>query len=162
MNYPYIMILFIEVISPSAGEERLRSGREKLRAEKIEPGDLLDRPRTRNNEGHRPASSRFGSSRGGEATLETMRITSVVLIAVLSLVGTQALAQNQVLSPAASDSGLSLPKIAWPHPFIYGGLGLKGGGYAPMSGKVGGCRFTPEEMSSGRWRWQVKADHRAL
>jgi hypothetical protein len=67
-----------------------------------------------------------------------MRITSVLLIAVLSLVGTQALAQNQVLSPAASDSGLSLPKIAWPHPFIYGGLGLKGGGYAPMSGEVGG------------------------
>jgi hypothetical protein len=64
-----------------------------------------------------------------------MRNTSVLLIMLLGIVGPQAFAQNAVLSP--SDSGPSFPKLAWPHPFVYGGLGLNGGGYAPLSGKVG-------------------------
>ena len=66
-----------------------------------------------------------------------MRTKSILLIVVLSFVGTQASAQNAVLATKTSDSSSSFPKIAWPRPFIYGGLGLNGGGYAPMSGKVG-------------------------
>jgi hypothetical protein len=66
-----------------------------------------------------------------------MRTTSLFLLALLSFAGTRALAQNQVLPSSTSDSGPSLPHITWPRPFVYGGLGLNGGGYAPMSGKVG-------------------------
>ena len=66
-----------------------------------------------------------------------MRNISLLLVVVLCIVGTQAFAQNAVLAPAASNSGPSFPKITWPRPFIYGGLGLNGGGYAPLSGNVG-------------------------
>ena len=34
-------------------------------------------------------------------------------------------------------SGFSLPHLRWPRPFVYGGLGLNGGGYAPVVGKIG-------------------------
>ncbi len=34
-------------------------------------------------------------------------------------------------------SGTSIPRLGWPHPFVYGGLGLNSGGYAPLSGNVG-------------------------
>lgn len=66
-----------------------------------------------------------------------MRAKSILLVVVLCLVGTQAFAQNAVLPATTSDSSGSFPKIVWPRPFIYGGLGLNGGGYAPLSGKVG-------------------------
>jgi len=66
-----------------------------------------------------------------------MRTKSILLVVVLCLVGTQAFAQNAVLPATTSDSSGSFPKIVWPRPFIYGGLGLNGGGYAPLSGKVG-------------------------
>ncbi len=67
-----------------------------------------------------------------------MRAKSILLIAVLSFVGTQASAQNAVLATKTSDSSSSFPKIEWPRPFIFGGVGLNGGGYAPLSGKIGG------------------------
>lgn len=67
-----------------------------------------------------------------------MRAKSILLIVVLSFVGTQASAQNAVLATKTSDSSSSFPKIEWPRPFIFGGVGLNGGGYAPLSGKIGG------------------------
>ena len=76
-----------------------------------------------------------------------MRTKSILLIVVLSFVGTQASAQNAVLAPTTTDSSSSLPKIVWPRPFIYGGLGLNGGGYAPLSGKVGaGLRIDQDHL----------------
>jgi hypothetical protein len=76
-----------------------------------------------------------------------MSTKSILLIVVLSFVGTQASAQNAVLAPTASDSSTSLPKLVWPRPFIYGGVGLNGGGYAPLSGKVGaGLRIDQEHL----------------
>jgi hypothetical protein len=66
-----------------------------------------------------------------------MRTTSVLFFCLLSMASTQVLAQNQVLPSSTSDSGLSFPHLSWPRPFVYGGLGLNGGGYAPMAGKVG-------------------------
>jgi len=66
-----------------------------------------------------------------------MRTKSILLIVLLSFAGAQASAQNAVLAPTTSDSSSSFPKIVWPRPFIYGGLGLNGGGYAPLAGKVG-------------------------
>lgn len=66
-----------------------------------------------------------------------MRTTSLFLLAVLSIAGPQAVAQNQVLPSSTSDSGFSLPHISWPRPFVYGGVGLNSGGYSPLSGKVG-------------------------
>ena len=64
--------------------------------------------------------------------------TKLMLVSIfLGLVSALALAQNAVLPATTSDSDSSFPKVAWPRPFIYGGLGLNGGGYAPMSGKVG-------------------------
>ena len=67
-----------------------------------------------------------------------MSAKSILLIVVLSFVGTQASAQNAVLATKTSDSSSSFPKIEWPRPFIFGGVGLNGGGYAPLSGKIGG------------------------
>jgi hypothetical protein len=82
-----------------------------------------------------------------------MRKISLLLVVVLCIVGTQAFAQNAVLAPAASDSGPSFPKITWPRPFIYGGLGLNGGGYTPASGKVGaGLR-----IDSDHFIWMANA-----
>ena len=66
-----------------------------------------------------------------------MRTGLMPVIILLGLASTQALARNAVLPATTSDSGSSFPKVAWRGPFIYGGLGLDGGGYAPMSGKVG-------------------------
>jgi hypothetical protein len=66
-----------------------------------------------------------------------MRTKLMLVIILLGLVSTQTFAQNAVLPATTSDSGSSFPKLAWPRPFIYGGLGLNGGGYAPMSGKIG-------------------------
>jgi hypothetical protein len=66
-----------------------------------------------------------------------MRVKLKLLIAVLGILGSQVLAQNAVLPSSASASGLSFPKLAWPRPFVYGGLGVNGGGYAPLSGTVG-------------------------
>jgi hypothetical protein len=63
--------------------------------------------------------------------------TKLMLVSIfLGLVSALAFAQNAVLPATTSDSDSSFPKVAWPRPFIYG-LGLNGGGYAPMSGKVG-------------------------
>ncbi len=67
-----------------------------------------------------------------------MSAKSILLIVVLSVVGTKASAQNAVLATKTSDSSSSFPRIEWPRPFIFGGLGLNGGGYAPLSGKIGG------------------------
>ena len=76
-----------------------------------------------------------------------MRTKLMLAIILLGLVSTLALAQNAVLPATTSDSGSSFPKVAWPRPFIYGGLGLNGGGYAPMSGKVGtGLRIDQEHL----------------
>ncbi len=77
-----------------------------------------------------------------------MGTKSILVVVLLSFVAAQASAQNAVLAPTASDSGSSFPKIAWPRPFIYGGLGLNGGGYAPLSGKVGaGLRIDQEHLT---------------
>jgi hypothetical protein len=66
-----------------------------------------------------------------------MRTASLLLFVLFSMAGTQVLAQNQVLPASTDDSGFSLPHLSWPRPFIYGGLGLNGGGYSPASGKIG-------------------------
>ncbi|MGA9798971.1 MAG: hypothetical protein WBQ68_08160 [Terriglobales bacterium] len=84
-----------------------------------------------------------------------MRIPWVLLIVGLSIVGPQAFAQNHVLSPTVSDSGPSFPKIVWPRPFIYGGLGLNGGGYSPASGNVGaGLRIDQNHLI-----WEASASY---
>lgn len=78
-----------------------------------------------------------------------MRTGLMLVIILLGLAGTQALARNAVLPATTSDSGLSFPKVAWPRPFIYGGLGLNGGSCAPMSGKVGtGLRIDQNHLIS--------------
>jgi hypothetical protein len=66
-----------------------------------------------------------------------MRTRSMLLLLVIGLIGAQAFAQNAVWSPTTSDTGGSLPKLTWPRPFVYGGVGLGGSGYAPLSGRVG-------------------------
>jgi hypothetical protein len=84
-----------------------------------------------------------------------MRITLKLLIAVLGILGTQGFAQNAVLPWSAADSGLSFPKLTWPRPFVYGGLGLNGGGYSPLSGKVGaGLR-----IDTNRLIWEGSASY---
>jgi len=73
-----------------------------------------------------------------------MRTTSLLFILVLSIAGTQAFGQNAVLP---TGSGPSFPKLPWPRPFVYGGLGLNGGGYAPLSGTVGaGLRIDKDHL----------------
>jgi hypothetical protein len=61
-----------------------------------------------------------------------MRTISATLTLVLGiLISNHAAAQN--LFPNSSGS-----KVPWPHPFVYGGVGVNGGGYSPFSGTVGG------------------------
>jgi hypothetical protein len=66
-----------------------------------------------------------------------MRTRSMLLLLVIGLIGAQAFAQNAVWPPTTSDTGGSLPKLTWPRPFVYGGVGLGRSRYAPLSGKVG-------------------------
>lgn len=58
----------------------------------------------------------------------------MVVLGLVLGVGTQpASAQNLVSAPASSG-----PKLTWPHPFLYAGIGVNGGGYSPFSGSLGG------------------------
>src|SRR5438045_135444 len=69
------------------------------------------------------------SVRTSDYSTPTTTVTLLFLLVILSLV-TSASAQN-ILSESSSS------RLGLPHPFVYGGLGLNGGGYAPLSGKVG-------------------------
>ncbi len=76
-----------------------------------------------------------------------MRNTLLLLLVMLGTVSTQAFAQNAILPTSAPDSGFSFPKLTWPRPFIYGGLGLNGGGYSPASMNVGtGLRIDTDRL----------------
>ena len=58
-------------------------------------------------------------------------LSAVFILGLGILTSNHAAAQN--LFPNSSGS-----KIPWPHPFVYGGVGVNGGGYSPFSGTVGG------------------------
>ncbi len=78
-----------------------------------------------------------------------MRTISAILILGLGTLGTNyAAAQN--LFP-----GTSGPKLSWPHPFVYAGLGVNGGGYSSLSGNVGGGL----RIDTRRLIWEANASY---
>lgn len=64
-----------------------------------------------------------------------MRTILLLLMILLGLAGLPAVAQNEVL-PAAVTAP-SVPKIVWPRPFLFAGLGVNGAGYSSLSGNAG-------------------------
>lgn len=61
-----------------------------------------------------------------------MRTLSAILVVGLGILSAQ-LASAQNLFPRSSGSTLD-----WPHPFVYAGLAVNGGGYSSLSGNLGG------------------------
>jgi len=62
-----------------------------------------------------------------------------IVLALLTLFGKSALFAQQVVSekPVAGDADQQPPGLV-PHPFLYAGAGLMGGGYAPLAWEGGG------------------------
>jgi hypothetical protein len=84
-----------------------------------------------------------------------MRVTLKLLFTLLGILGTQAFAQNAVLPSSVPDGSPSFSRLALPRPFVYGGLGLNGGGYGPVSGTVGaGLR-----IDRSRLIWEAGASY---
>ena len=78
---------------------------------------------------------------------------AVLGMVVLGTMSSQAFAQNEVLP--SSVSGPSGPKITWPHPFLFAGLGVNGAGYSSLSGNAGaGLR-----IDARRLIWEAGASY---
>ena len=76
--------------------------------------------------------------------------TPSVLLPLLLVFLPATFASAQNLVPASSG-----PTISWPHPFVFAGLGVNGGGYSPLSGSLGGGL----RIDTSRLIWEAEGSY---
>lgn len=95
--------------------------------------------------------------RGRRSLDRTAAILLPLLVALLP--ATCASAQNLVPGPSS-------PKISWPRPFLFAGVGVNGGGYSSLSGNIGaGLRIDTRRLiweASGSYDNARKANDNTL